>query len=134
MLRRSARDGFGGCIVALLDGGIERIFGAALGGLYLPATLHRDGTDPIYDGEGNIVGYAGGVDIACRAQMDAATWAMRQADGYAEGDVRIIVLSAGLDVAVTTDFQITVAGRRRMIASAERDAARSHWICRGRAA
>ena len=120
--------------MGLLNGGIESIFGAALSGLYLPATLHRDGTDPIYDGEGNITGYTGGADIVCRAQMDAATWAMRQSEGHSDGDVRILVLSAGLGVEITTDFQISVAGKRWMVASAERDAARSHWICRGRAA
>lgn len=120
--------------MALLDGGIEAIFGAALGGLYLDATLHRDGSEPIYDGEGAIIGYAGGADIACKAQMDAATYAMRQAEGFVDGDVRIIVLSAGLGTEVTTDHQITVAGKRWAIASAERDAARSHWICQGRGA
>lgn len=120
--------------VSLLNGGIEAIFGAALGGLYLDATLHRDGSDPIYDGEGSITGYAGGAEIPCKAQMDAATYAMRQADGYVDGDVRIIILSAGLAVEVTAEHQIEVAGKRWMIASAERDAARSHWVCRGRKA
>lgn len=120
--------------MGLLDGGIEAIFGAAMGGFYLPGTLHRDGAQPQYDGEGNITGYAGGADLACRAQVDAATYAMRQADGYADGDVRVIILSAGLGVEVTTDFQVSVSGKRWQIASVERDAANSHWICRGRAA
>lgn len=120
--------------MSLFDGGIEAIFGAALGGLYLPAVLHTSGTGPIYDNEGNIVGYAGGTDIECRAQMDAATWAMRQGEGFVDGDVRIIVLSSGLPVEITTDHEITVATKRWMVASAERDAARSHWILRGRLA
>lgn len=120
--------------MGLLDGGIESIFGAALGGLYLPGTLHRDGADPIYDDEGNITGYGGGADVPCRCQVDAATYAMRQSEGYSEGDVRIIILSAGLGVNVTTDFQVSAKGKRWTIASAERDAAASHWICRGRAA
>lgn len=120
--------------MGLLDGGIEAIFGAALAGLYLPGTLHRDGADPIYDNEGNIIGYGGGADASCRCQIDAATYAMRQTEAYSEGDVRIIILSAGLGVEVTTDFQVSAKGKRWMIASAERDAAASHWICRGRAA
>lgn len=119
--------------MGLLDGGIEAIFGAAFSGLYLPATLHRDGTEPVYDGSGNITGYSDAADISCRAQVDGATYAMRQAEGYAEGDMRIIVLSSGLTVDITTDFQITVSGKRWSIASAERDAANSHWILRGRA-
>jgi len=120
--------------VGLLDGGIEAVFGAAFGGFYLPATLHRDGADPIYDGEGNIIGYAGGADIACRAQVDAATWTMRQSEGFVDGDVRIIVLSARLGVDITADFQITVKGVRYMISQPERDAAASHWVLRGRVA
>lgn len=51
-----------------------------------------------------------------------------------EGDVRIIVLSAGLGVAISTDMQITVSGQRWQIASVDRDAGASHWICRGRPA
>lgn len=120
--------------MALLNGGLEAIFGAALGGLYLDATLHRDTSAPIYDGEGNITGFGGGADIACKAQVDSVTYAMRQAEGFVEGDVRIIVLSAGLGIALTTDMQITVSGKRWQIASADRDAAASHWICRGRPA
>ena len=121
-------------LVSMLDGGIRSIFGAAFGALYLSATLHRSGTEPIYNSEGVITGYSGGADISCRAQVDACTYAMRQADGYSEGDVSIIVLADGLGVSMSTDMQITVRGQRWMIASADLDAAASHWICRGRAA
>lgn len=120
--------------MGLLDGGIAAIFGAAFSAFYLDGTLHRDGTDPIYGAGGEITGYAGGADVPCKAQVDAATYAMRQSDGYSEGDVRIIVLSAGLGVEITTDFQISVSGRRWMIAAADRDAANSHWVLRGRRA
>lgn len=120
--------------MGLLDGGIEAIFGSAFGAFYLDGILHRDGIEPQYDGEGAITGYAGGADIPCKAQVDAASYAMRQAEGFAEGDVKIIVLSAGLGTDVTTDFQITVSGKRWMIQSADRDAANSHWVLRGRAA
>lgn len=120
--------------MGLLDGGIEAMFGGVFGALYLNGTLHRDTTTPIYDTEGNITGYGGGGDIACKAQVDAATYAMRQAEGYSEGDMRIIILSAGLGVEVTTDMQVSVSGKRWMIASVDRDAANSHWICRGRKA
>lgn len=120
--------------MGLLDGGIEAIFGAAFSAFYLDGTLHRDGTDPIYDSEGNITGYAGGADLPCKAQVDGVTYAMRQSEGYAEGDVRIIILSSGLSVELTTDFQVAISGKRWMVASVERDAANSHWVCRGRAA
>jgi hypothetical protein len=118
--------------MSLLDGGIASIFGAALGGLYLPATLHVPGTRTD-DIEGNI-SYADPTDIPCRAQMDGATYAMRQSEGYSEGDVRILILISGLGVEITTDCQVTVSGRRWMIGSLEKDAANSHYICRGRVA
>lgn len=118
--------------MGLLDGGIASIFGAALGGLYLPATLHLPGTRTD-DEEGNI-SYGPETDIACRAQMDAATYAMRQSEGYSDGDVRIIILTAGLGAEVATDCQVTVSGKRWMVGSADLDAASSHWVCRGRAA
>lgn len=118
--------------MGLLDGGIASIFGAVLSGLYLPATLHLPGTRTD-DIEGNI-SYGPETDIPCRAQVDAATYAMRQSEGYSEGDVRILILSAGLPVEITTDHQITVSGKRWMIASAEQDAAASHWVLRGRVA
>ncbi len=118
--------------MSLLDGGIARIFNAALSGLYLPATLHKPG-EYATDNEGNILP-AVGTDVPCRAQVDAATYAMRQSEGYSEGDVRIMVLAAGLSADVTTDDQISVSGKRWMVGSAEKDAASSHWILRGRAA
>lgn len=120
--------------MSLLGGGIASIFGAAFGGIFLDGALHRDGTDPIYDNEGNITGYAGGADIPIKVQRDACTYAMRQSEGYSEGDVRIIILTAGLGVEVTTDCQVTVSGKRWMVGSADLDAASSHWVCRGRAA
>jgi hypothetical protein len=107
--------------MGLLDGGIARIFNAALSGLYLDGALHRDGTDPIYDGEGNITGYAGGADIPIKVQRDACTYAMRQSEGYSEGDVMLLILAAPLNgVKVTTDMQATDgAGDRWMIRSAD---------------
>jgi hypothetical protein len=122
--------------MGLLDGGIARIFNAALSGLYLDGALHRDGTDPIYENEGNITGYAGGADIPIKVQRDACTYAMRQSEGYSEGDVMLLILDAPLNgVKVTTDMQATDGdGDRWMIRSADLDAASSHWVCRGRAA
>ena len=120
--------------MGLLDGGIEAIFGAAFGGLYLPGQLVRSAADPIYNSQGDIVGYGGGTSLPIRCQIDAATYAMQQAEGYVEGDVRIIVLSAGLAVPITTDHRITAKGQSWLIQSVERDAGASHWICRGRKA
>jgi hypothetical protein len=117
--------------MGLLDEGIAAVFGAAFGGLYLDATLHAGTGEPIYDAGGNVIGYEDG-DTACKAQVDAATDAMRRADGYAEGDARIIVLAQCIGT-IDSDSEITVRGQRWRLLSAELDAAASHWICRARA-
>ena len=122
--------------MSLLSGGIAAAVGATLSGLYPDGLLHRDGTGPIYDDEGNIIGYDGGDDVPIKVQRDACTYSMRQVEGYAEGDVMLIILAAPLNgLKVTTDAQATDgAGDRWMIQWADLDAAGSHWICRGRKA
>lgn len=118
--------------MSLLTGGIEAVFGAAFGGLYPAGTLHRGLSDPVYDDEGQIIGYAGGGDLPIKVQTDRATYAMRQAGGFTEGDVALIILSAGLSVEITTDHEVTDGyGRRWKIAGVDRDAAASHYVCRG---
>ena len=122
-------------MVGLLDGGMVAIFGAGLGWLYPDGFLHRDGTDPVYDDEANITGYSSAAAIPCKVQRDKATYAMRQAEGYSEGDVMLIVLAEGLSVEIPTDYRISDGqGIKWMVQSAELDAAGSHWICRGRRA
>ena len=116
--------------MGLLSGGIASIFGSVFGALYLDAVLHAGTGEPIYGPGGTITGYEGG-DTPCKAQVDAATDAMRRSDGFAEGDVRLIILAQGIPE-VTSDHEATVAGIRYKLQSAERDPALSHWICRGR--
>lgn len=117
--------------MGLLDGGIAAVFSAALSGLYLDGTLHTGTGDPIYDDAGNITGYTGAGDVAVKAQVDSATEAMRQAEGFAEGDARIIILAHGIGT-VTSDHTITVRSAEWRLLSAELDAAASHWVCRAR--
>lgn len=149
--------------MGLLDGGIARIFNSTFGGLYLPAILHAGTGDPIYADGGEIVGYVGGGDQPIKVQIDAATDAMRRADGFAEGDVRLIILttygqpggvaltphsdetplsddslyqqgSYGHVVEITSDHEVTVQGVKYRLQSVERDPALSHWVARGRRA
>lgn len=147
--------------MGLLDGGIASIFNAAFSALYLDATLHAGTGEPVYGDGGEIVAYIGGGDQPIKVQIDSASEAMRRAEGFAEGDVRLIVLTTygqatapvealhsddptlsdgatysqapyGSVVAITSDQEITVQGVRYSIQTVERDPALSHWICRGR--
>lgn len=119
--------------MGLLDGGIASIFNAAFSGLYLDGTLHAGTGEPIYDETtGDITGYTEADDTAIKVQVDSATEAMRRADGFAEGDVRLLILAAGIP-AITSDREVTVRGTRYRIQSAQLDAAASYWDCRGRA-
>jgi len=118
--------------MGLLDGGIARIFNATFSGLYLDGLLHAGTGDPIYAPGGAITGYDGGGDVPIKVQVDSASEAMRRAEGFAEGDVRLIVLAQGVP-AITSDHEVTVQDTRYSIQSVERDPALSHWLCRGRA-
>ena len=115
-----------------LDGQVAALFATAFGGMYLDGTMHQGTGEPIYDADGTITGYSGAGDFAVKVQIDRATSAMRAADGFAEGDVRIIILAQS-GMAITADHELTARAVRYRIQSAELDAAASHWICRARA-
>lgn len=118
--------------MGLLNGGIAAVFSAAFSGIYLDGTLHAGTGDPIYEGS-KIVGYAGG-DTPIKVQTDAAGDAVKRDQGFAEGDVALIILAQGVPP-VTSDHAVTDGyGDRYSIERAERDAAASHWVCRGRKA
>lgn len=70
-------------------------------------------------------------DIPIRVQREPATESMRRAAGYTDKDVALIVLQQpGLDV--STNDQVTDGeGNLWAVASAEFDAAESHWVLRG---
>lgn len=119
--------------MGLLDGGLARILTPVFASFYLDGLLHAGTGDPVYDGEtGEIIGYEGG-DLACKCQVDAATDAMRRAQGFAEGDVRLIVLAQDLPE-LNSDHEVSVSGSRYRLQSVDRDPVGSHWVCRGRKA
>lgn len=69
-------------------------------------------------------------DTAIKVQRDAVTERMRQAAGYTERDVALIILAYG-GVPTTDDEATDADGSRWRIASVDRAADTSHWICRG---
>lgn len=120
-------------MAALLSGGLARVFASAFGGLYLPGRIHRY-ADPAFDAGGSIVP-AAPVATDCRVQVDQVTEAMREAEGYTDRDVRLIILAAGLAEVTTNDRLEVLAGPHAglwLIADVARDPAGAVFDCRGR--
>lgn len=115
--------------------GIATGISAAFGGPYFPARVITV-TDAVYDAGGSIVTPGTPVYRACQAQVDAATEAMRSADGFTERDVRILILAATLAGPIDTDARIEVlAGPNAgvySIQSVDADTMGAYWELRGR--
>lgn len=95
-------------------------------------------TAPVMDAGGSIVTPGQPTARLCQVQIDSATDAMRQADGFADGDVRFIVLAASLGGALDSDARVRVlAGPRAglwQVSAVSRDTFGALWEGRGRRA
>ena len=109
---------------------------AATGSGFHDAKAKWTGT-ATYDAGGSITTPGTPISKDCSVQVDAATEAMRQAEGYTDRDMRLLVLAATLDGDLDTAATINVlAGPHAgewMIASVDRDPCGVYWECRGRA-
>lgn len=114
--------------MGLLDGQIAATFAAVFGPRYLDGTLYRWST--VSDGMG---GGTSGFDdgTAVKVQIDQATQAMQQSEGFVDTDQRILVLAEGV-ATITTDCEISAGGSRWMIESVGIDPAGSYYELRGR--
>lgn len=110
---------------------------AMFGGPYVAAKV-IDQTEQVFDDGGSITDPGAVAERDCMAQVDLATEAMRQADGYAEGDARFLILSATLSGALGTDATVEVlAGPLAgswLVSAIERDPMGVYWQGRGRRA
>lgn len=114
--------------MGLLDGGMQGIFGAAFGGLYLAGTLIRVTlTD---DGEGGWTETT--AEVAIKGQVDAVNERIRQSERYVDGDARLIVLQDGVATPPKTDDRITLGGETWGIYAIMADPANTHWEMGGR--
>ena len=108
-------------------------FAAQFGAPFGDAVATWPGT-ATFDSGGSITAAGTPVSLACKAQFDAPTQAMRAAEGFMETDARIIVLafSATLD----TKARIVVATGANAgtweLMSVVRDPAGIGYECRGR--
>ena len=109
--------------MGLLDGDMKAIFGTAFGSFYLSGTLVRVTlTD---DGEG---GYSEATtSVAVKVQVDQADERLRQAEGYSDGDVRLIILQSGIGTVPTTDDRVTIGGETWGVYAITADPANTYW-------
>lgn len=71
------------------------------------------------------------VTQSIKVQTDTVTEAMRQAAGYTDRDVRLIVLSAGVTDITSDDQIIDSRGDTWNVIDPALDACGSHWVARG---
>jgi hypothetical protein len=118
--------------------GVALAISAQFGGPYWPAQVIDQAADDFDDGGSIPAGVGDPITRDCMSQIDAATEAMRQADGYAEGDVRFLILSATLMGSVGTDATVEVLDGPHagawLVSAIERDPMAIYYQGRGRRA
>lgn len=110
---------------------------AKFGGPYHSARV-VDFAAPVYDGGGSIVTAGARQERSCLAQVDSATQAMRASDGFADGDMRILVIGDGIAGNITTDSRVEITAGPHVgswfVAGVSRDPFGAYWELRGRRA
>ena len=114
-------------------------FSQMAGGPFVDAVATWPGT-PVLDTGGSIVTPGTPASHACKCQFDAPTQQMREAEGFLQTDVRILVLAASLHAslapALDTAAQIVVASGPNAgtwaLMTCQRDPVGVGYECRGR--
>ena len=113
--------------MGLLDSGGSSILNSVFSAIYPTGSLVRR----------TITEDAGGSQTvttttqAIKVQTDRVTEVMRQAAGYTDTDVRVIILSAGVDAVTSDDQVIDSRGDTWALIDPALDACQSHWEARG---
>lgn len=117
--------------------GIALGLSATFGGPFFDAKVIDQGEAELDDG-GSIVDPGEPIDRTCSAQIDACTEAMRSEQGYADKDVRLLILRATIEGGLDTDAMVEVlAGPDAglfSIQSVGTDPMAVYWECRARPA
>lgn len=111
---------------------------AEFGGPYVLARVIDQAADDLDDGGSIPDNPADPTMRDCMVQVDLATEAMRQSEGYAEGEARFLILVNTLSGSLSTDATVEVlAGENAgswLVSSIERDSMSIYWQGRGRRA
>lgn len=93
---------------------------------------------PVTDDGGSIVSPGTPISRPCKVQVDRVTEAMRQAEGYRDKDVSLLVLCETLEGDLDTDATLNVTAGpnagRWSVQSVDKDTMGTYWLCRGRRA
>lgn len=114
--------------MGLLDGDLAPVFAGALGWLLLDGTLHRRTLTP--NGVGGFT--EAEVAIPVKGMVEAATQAMREAEGYSDTDVSILLLAYNVGP-IKLDDELTIRGERyHLMQPITAHVGEAHWTARGR--
>lgn len=114
--------------------GVAAAVSAACGGPYHAARVVTVSA-PVMVG-GSIVTPGVATERACMCQVDVATEAMRQAEGFTQGDVRLLIVSlaGGLDTDAMVEVDAGPGAGTYSVQAVSRDAMGAYWEARGRRA
>lgn len=111
----------------LLTGGGASLLNGVFASIYPTGTLWKEMRTELPGGDFTTTDDA----VPIKVQTDRVTEAMRAAPGWTDAEVRLIVLSAGVD-ALNTDDEVTDGnGDRWRLKTADKDTCGSHWECAG---
>ncbi len=108
-------------------------FAERFGAPFVDAVAWWPGT-PVKDAGGSIISPGTPVQYPCRAQFDAPTIAMRQAEGFTEQDARVLVLDFDGTLDAEAEIRVSTgdnAGEWRLL-TVTRDPAGVGYECRAR--
>ena len=113
--------------MAILDGGIQSLFGTVMGSFYLDATLIS--TSQVYDDQGGTTETTTTQPV--KVQEDMVTEANRAAGGFSQNEKQFFVLQKGVAGPLTGDSRLTIAGITYALREPQQDPAKSYWQVRG---
>lgn len=117
--------------MGLLNGGGASLLHGVFNGIYPSGALVRRTIAEDSGGSQTVTS----TETTIKVQTDSVTEAMRQAAGYTDSDVRLIVLTAGLTGDITTNDKIRDSrGTLWSVTMPALDPCGSHWTIRGQKA
>jgi hypothetical protein len=122
-------------VIDQIFAGIATGFAQQFGGPFADAVAVFPGV-PGKDDGGRIVTPATPISRPCKAQVCAPSEAMRADAGFIQTDMRLIVLTATIDVPLDTSADVVIStgphAGRWDLQSATLDTAGIGWVCHGR--